>query len=72
MAKYVVPPKSWPIIRCENCKTLYVPEKVDWTGYYESCPICKWNSNDGSARIPLWKYNIIKWFRGGFKDERTN
>jgi len=76
MADYIVPPKrrkDLPILKCSKCGTLYVAdfEKVmyglNW--YYEPCPICKFNQNDDMDRIPLWKYNLIKWFRGGFKKE---
>jgi len=68
MAKYVVPPKSMPIVKCKNCEALYVSEKRGWTvSVYESCPICKYENNDKNQRIPLWKYNLIKWFRGGFR-----
>ena len=67
MASYVVPPKNKPIIKC-TCGALYVTEKIEGN-WAEKCPICGCTSNHLSFnRIPLWQYNLIKWFRGGFKD----
>lgn len=66
MAKYIVPSKQTIIIRCANCKTLYVPEhkgEYYYLGYFESCPSCGYSQNDGSNKIPLWLYNLIKWWR---------
>ena len=70
MAKYVVPPRAMSreiIIRCANCRALYVPEHkkkyltIDTD--YENCPVCGYTHNSDSERIPLWKYNLIKYFR---------
>lgn len=74
MAQYVVPPKnkSVAIIKCWKCGTMYVPETM-YKGLiisnYEPCPVCGCRTNDEDNLIPLWKYNLIKWIRGGFKDE---
>lgn len=68
MAKYIVPPKSDPIIKCKVCKALYVSEiytERDFS-YYEKCPYCGCKCNTEEQRIPLWRYNLIKYFRGGF------
>ena len=64
MAKYVVPSGAI-IIKCESCKTLYVPEKKRFQGSYfvECCPFCGYERNSISNRIPLWKYNLIKFWR---------
>lgn len=75
MAKYIVPPKTpygTSIIRCQICRTLYVPDKKTtnrYPLYYEFCPHCGYEYNDASDKIPLWKYNLIKWWRGGFNEE---
>jgi hypothetical protein len=39
---------------------------------YEKCPVCGCESNDYSNVIPLWKYNLIKFFRGGFRERGDN
>ena len=70
MAKYVVPPRQMSreiILRCMKCGTLYVPDGRQ-EGYlrdtdYEPCPVCKYTHNSDGNRIPLWKYNLIKYFR---------
>lgn len=67
MAKYVVPPKDGIIIQCERCKTLYVPDVITDSVFFEKCPICNCPSNSMTDTIPLWKYNLIKLFREGFK-----
>ena len=75
MAKYIVPSidTKHTLIKCCRCKTLYEPETqvqkkyLSDRKYYENCPICGYDCNDYSAVIPLWKYNLIKFFRGGFK-----
>lgn len=67
MAKYVVPKHNKvTIIKCEKCGTLYVPE----TGnvFYEKCPTCGYAYNSEFNKISLWRYNLIKWLRGGFKE----
>ena len=72
MAKYIVPPKGEMIIKCRKCKTLYVPEikKSNSWFFCERCPTCGYEHNDESDRISLWKYNLIKYFRGGFRNEK--
>ena len=35
---------------------------------FEDCPHCGYYGNRKAQIIPLWKYNMIKWFRGGFKN----
>lgn len=71
MAKYIVGPKKKKdkerIVKCNNCGTMFVAEENNH-GWSENCPTCgssiyiKWN------HIPLWRYNLIKWLRGGFKE----
>lgn len=70
MAKYVVPsPSTEIIIKCYRCKTLYVPEKKQFEGsaFFEDCPVCGCSGNDYDNRISLWRYNLIKFWRGLFK-----
>ena len=71
MAKYVVPPKKVALIKCWRCKTLYAPDpKIHpggWAKYYEACPVCGTSMNTDENRISLWRYNLIKYFRGGFR-----
>lgn len=72
MAKYIVSPKKkrdeQKIVKCGNCSTMFVAEENNH-GWSENCPTCgnsiyiKWN------RIPLWRYNLIKWFRGKINNE---
>ena len=76
MAKYVVPPrnrKDATIIKCHRCKALYVPDhknnRVSGKWYYEPCPVCGYHKNGDAYIIPLWKYNLIKFFRGGFREQ---
>ena len=74
MAKCVIPPKTI-IVKCRECRTLYVPEREKdvvseyWKEFegFEPCPICGQKRNGYSNTIPLWKYNLIKLFRGGFR-----
>lgn len=74
MADYVIPPKS-VIVKCGNCKALYVPDRSKdrtWCpdhsfASFEKCPICGYKDNRYNNTIPLWRYNLIKFFRGGFK-----
>ena len=68
MAKYIVPPKSDPIIKCKVCKTLYVAERCSNSSFYvyEECPHCGCEYNTENQRISLWRYNLIKYFREGF------
>ena len=67
MAKYVVPSSiaKNKIIKCCNCKSLYVYEKMRFPGslFFEACPSCGCSNNTTSELIPLWKYNLIKWFK---------
>lgn len=79
MARYVVPPMgNKPIIvKCRSCKTLYVPDGMDADKYennvrFEACPVCGEDYNRWRDLIPLWKYNLIKWFRGGEILEQTD
>ena len=70
MAKYIVPPKKMSgevIIKCYKCGALYVPEGMQKSilrsTNYEDCPVCGYSHNSNGNRIPLWKYNLIKYFR---------
>ena len=71
MADYVIQPKT-VIVKCRGCKALYVPDrKNDRHAYgsftwFEECPVCG-GDNDYRDVIPLWRYNLIKLFRGGFR-----
>lgn len=74
MARFVVEPlrrKDVAIVKCCRCKTMYVPDHQDiWyagRNYYEECPTCGNSFNDEGNEIPLWKYNLIKFFRECFK-----
>jgi len=63
LANHVIYPLSRGIIiKCENCKALYVADKVG-AYFVEKCPVCNYLYNDMNDRIPLWKYNLIKFFR---------
>ena len=76
MAKYVVPPKELKrevLLKCYKCGCLYAPEGkqrryLNYTDY-EDCPVCGYSHNSAEQRIPLWRYNLIKWFRGGFRGQ---
>lgn len=74
MAKYVIPPRT-TIVECRRCKTLYAPELIEENEWHsserklEECPICGYERNDYCDAIPLWRYNLIKWFRGGFRGQ---
>lgn len=70
MAKYIVPPKKMSrevIIKCYRCGALYVPEGMQksilHSTNYENCPVCGYSYNSNGNRIPLWKYNLIKYYR---------
>lgn len=70
MAKYIVPPRQMSreiILRCCKCGALYVPDGKQKgflkDTYYEPCPICEYSHNSAGQRMPLWKYNLIKYFR---------
>lgn len=58
------------IVKCKNCKAMYVPDNETtisegfYRGHFEQCPICGYERNDWDNVISLWKYNLIKWFRG--------
>ena len=58
--------KRW-IFKCHNCGSLFVSTKE----YYrtevvsEACPFCGQKISN-EQRIPLWEYNLIRWFRGDF------
>ena len=71
MAKYVVPPREGHIIiKCNGCGTLYVPDKgvhpYGDPSYFEKCPTCGYSTNSKYQCIPLWKYNLIRYWRGLF------
>lgn len=74
MADYVIPPKT-AIVKCSRCKALYVPDRTKdqwWRSQvesFENCPLCGYSYNTFYNTIPLWEYNLIKFFRGGFKKE---
>ena len=69
MAEHIVKPigKETILIKCHRCKTLYEPDEnfTEKSHFYifEKCPVCKYEQNDWKNVIPLWKYNLIKWFR---------
>lgn len=77
MARYVVPPigRETVIVKCNRCKTLYVPDTgvhpFGSSDFFEVCPTCGYDINSWNNVIPLWKYNLIKWFRGGKILEQT-
>ena len=77
MADFVIPPKA-AIVRCSSCKALYVPDRAKdrhWhsinRGFasFEKCPVCGYDNNGYGQVIPLWRYNLIKLFRGGFRGD---
>ena len=64
MSKALVPPHGSCIIRCKKCKGLYTPENI--TGkYYDVCPFCGTETNGVEQTIPVWFYNLLKFFRSG-------
>ena len=73
MADYVIPPKT-VIVKFKGCKALYVPDRSKdrrWItdksfSSFEKCPVCGYDNNDYRSTIPLWKYNLIRFFRGKF------
>ena len=78
MAKYIVPPrqKKQVLIKCWACKTLYAPDMNNHPfgdkNKYESCPVCKTDTNGHENEISLWRYNLIKYWRGLFDREQTD
>lgn len=78
MAQYVVPPrkKKLIIVKCWKCKTLYVPDQGvhpnNDSSKYEFCPVCGTGQNDRHNVIPLWRYNLIRYWRGLFDREQTD
>lgn len=74
MAKYVVPPKTI-LVKCYRCHALYAPDpKRKPCGIqrgFEICPVCGCGGNDWGNVIPLWKYNLIRFFRCGMKNEQV-
>ena len=78
MAKYVVPSnkkvETPPILlKCYKCKTLYSPERCDSiTLYFEDCPICGFRKNTVENEISLWRYNLIKYWRGLFNRDKPD
>ena len=77
MAKYIVPPRNGAVvlIKCKICGALYAadpkkhPYGTSWR--YECCPICNEDGNDNNCRIPLWKYNLIRYWRGLFNRDKS-
>lgn len=77
MAKYLVPPRKLTrvvLLKCFHCGGLYSPEGKSvrylcGSKNYEKCPFCGYEHNSDGQKIPLWKYNLIKWSRGGMKEE---
>ena len=78
MADYVVPPKRKKrvLVKCWECGALYAPDPnvVSFVGRerYEPCPVCKTPLNSKDNEIPLWKYNLIRYWRGLFNHEQTD
>lgn len=74
MASHIVPPKDGivAIVKCKNCATLYVPDPkihpFNDPDYFERCPMCRYAYDSRLSTIPLWKYNLIKFFRGRWND----
>ena len=75
MAKNIILPtgKKPIIVKCYECKTMYVPEPQNTlkSGYFENCPICGNRGNQWHNRIPLWKYNLIRFFRGAWTEKES-
>lgn len=75
MADHIVPPNGGKpiIVKCYRCKTLYVPNlnehPLGAKNNFECCPICGTGANSWSNVIPLWKYNLIKFFRGKWNEQ---
>ena len=77
MAKYVIPPND-VIVKCSCCKALYVPDRskdMRWMSTkkfasFEKCPVCGNGDNTYKHTIPLWKYNLIRYWRGRHKEEK--
>ena len=72
MAEHIVKPlgKETILLKCDQCKTLYEPDRnFEKNHFYtfEPCPVCGYERNDWRNVIPLWKYNLIKFFRGKMK-----
>ena len=71
MAEHIVKPIGWEtiLLKCSRCKTLYEPDPEFESRFYtfEECPVCKYEHNDWSNVIPLWKYNLIRYFRRKFR-----
>ena len=68
MAEALVPPHGSCIIKCKKCKGLYIPEtiKTDSNSVrYDSCPFCGCRYNNEKNTIPVWMYNLLKFFRSG-------
>lgn len=68
MAEYLVPPKGSCIVRCKHCGGLYMPTsktKYHSVICFEECPFCGEVSNTIVNTIPVWKYNLLKFFRSG-------
>ena len=73
MATALVPPKGSCIVECKNCCGVYLPSKLPEYGKFEACPFCGCKYNSLEDTIPVWRYNIIKWFRSGKRvDEFDN
>ena len=70
ISNIITPKKKRLIVKCRSCKTLYVvdPESLEKQKYVEPCPVCDSMENRMSDTIPLWKFNLIKLYRGGFKE----
>lgn len=57
------------LIKCCRCGSLYStdqPRKIVREisrSCYEPCPVCGSVVNDTEDEIPLWRYNLIKWWR---------
>ena len=69
MADCIVPHRT-AIIKCKTCGTMYVPDRkrdrhIGLGRYFafEACPVCGQDENGYNQIIPLWKYNLIRYFR---------
>ena len=68
MADYLVPPKGSSMVKCNRCGGLYLPDIFKTrNGYFEPCPFCNDMFNTYKNTIPIWRYNLIKFFRSGRK-----